>query len=76
MFVGTSLKLALAVVAISARTSWGYPGRQQGPINMNTLSGGGPATYGSQIKTMTYSNSIRGTAQQQFYINWQNDTKK
>lgn len=33
-------------------------------------------TFGQQLKVQTYHNSSKGTAQQQFYINWQNDVKK
>ncbi|MGV7106198.1 DUF6443 domain-containing protein [Flavobacterium sp. U410] len=50
-----------------------YPNRPQGPLNLSTP--GSKTSLGQQMKIQTYSNSIRGTAQQQFYINWKNDKK-
>ena len=48
-----------------------YTNRPAGPISMGTLYDN--KTYGQHLKIQTYNNSVKGTAQTQFYINWQNN---
>lgn len=56
------------------RTSPSYSTLPQTAINLNTPYLGA-GTYGDYFRNITCGSFVRGTAQQQFYINWKDDTK-
>jgi len=51
-----------------------YNNYPTGPINLNSSYQNGP-TYKQRFEMGTKTNATRGTAQEQFYINWKDDKK-